>query len=91
MSDKNRGNVSAIDDYIDEETIEILEHLLVEARNGSIVGLGFVSAGKNTLAEVGITGSCRTDPILTLGFVRMLEDLAADFAHDTEVPPPNAV
>ena len=93
MSDDFRRTVSAIPDYVDQETIDVLQNLLQSARAGNVTGLVYSAFGKSKLLETGVIGVCAKDPVAALGSVRLLEDHVANHAHEslgTPTPPSDA-
>lgn len=63
---------SLVDEYISEDTVEMLEELTEMARTGQLVGLAFIAAGKGRRLQVGWSGTMDMQPLSTLGALRVL-------------------
>ena len=63
-----------IPDAVSHETIEALQQLLEQAKQGELVGLAFVALMKRRRYIVNTAGECRNDPTLTRGMVMALDD-----------------
>lgn len=63
-----------VPDSISTDTVQCLQQLLKHARQGDIVGLGFVAMLKGRQFIANTAGAAHIDPTLTRGMLRGLDD-----------------
>jgi len=79
---KQQGNVIPFDrsgplevlPAVNLETIECLEHLLDEARQGNLIGLAFAALFRRRNYTTHACGEVRRDRVFTRGMLRDLDD-----------------
>lgn len=72
-----------VQNHVSSDTVECLENLLAEAREGKILGAAFcvMYKGREFIADA--TGEARRNPVFTRGMVAFLDDQIAHHAYDT--------
>lgn len=70
-----------IPDFVSYDTVTALEELLEGARAGLIVGIAFGVMLKECKFFVNTAGIARSDPTLTRGVLRALDDELQDLVH----------
>lgn len=56
-----------VHDYVSQDTVETLENLLRDARDGQVSGVVFVAMKKGRRFTLATTGSAAKDPVTVLG------------------------
>lgn len=62
---------------VNQDTIQVLERLLQEARAGRILGLAYVALHHQHEYSADMVGSALESPLLSRGICRALEDVIA--------------
>lgn len=62
-----------VGEMVSQDTIEVLTHLLEEAKTGSVIGLALVAVHRQRRYEFGITGEAARSPTFALGTVAKLQ------------------
>jgi hypothetical protein len=65
---------------VSESTINTLESLLEEARQGTLLGVAFIGLPRGRQPIWGWAGRASQDPCLALGAVRLLDDEMVRYA-----------
>lgn len=73
MPDDHKPRVSVCKPYVSQETIDLLEQLLEEARKGEVVGIAYVAQLVGGQVGMNIEGELLGDPMFTAGALQLLE------------------
>lgn len=73
-----------VKDNISRDTIEVLENLLVGARQGEVTGIAFAATLKHERFLTDVAGHCYTNPTYARGIVAFLSDELADHVHSRD-------
>lgn len=70
----NLGRLQAVQNELSHDTIECLEHLLIEAKQGRVIGLAFVAIKPRREGFTHLCGAASRDRVVTRGLVSDLDD-----------------
>lgn len=72
-----RQPISLINRSISHDTVTTLEQLLVDAKDGKLIGIAFAAAyaGQDRGFFVDVTGECYRNPVFARGMVACLDDM----------------
>lgn len=63
-----------IEDAISQDTVAALEQLLLQAKQGKLVGMAFVCMYRRRQYIANTTGECRRNPTFCRGMLKVLDD-----------------
>lgn len=69
--------ITLVSRTISHDTVETLEQLLTDAKDGRLIGIAFAAAyaGKDRGFFVDVTGECYRNPVFARGMVACLDDM----------------
>lgn len=74
-----------IPDSISHDSIEALQTLLIEAKNGDLIGLAFTAMYRKRNYVVNAAGEAHRNPTFALGMVMVLIDYLMQQVSDAEI------
>ncbi len=70
-----------VQDGFSPDTVQVLERMLAEAKDGELLGIAYVAMYRRRQYTAGAAGECRRNPTFTRGMLAALNDLLGDLVR----------